>query len=83
MKTKDEIKQRITELKAQAKVLMDKEGATPEELKQIRREIEAENEKLEVLSAMDKVQAGQAGKRIDLPQDEDAEKAYKKAFSIW
>lgn len=80
MKTKDEIKQRITELKAQAKVLMDKEGATPEELKQIRREIEAENEKLEVLSAMDKVQAGQAGKRIDLPQDEDAEKAYKKAF---
>ena len=40
MKTKDEIKQRITELKAQAKVLMDKEGATPEELKQIRREIE-------------------------------------------
>ena len=69
MKTKDEIKQRITELKAQAKVLMDKEGATPEELKQIRREIEAENEKLEVLSAMDKVQAGQAGKRIDLPQD--------------
>ena len=80
MKTKDEIKQRITELKAQAKVLMDKEGATPEELKQIRREIEAENEKLEVLSAMDKVQAGQAGKRIDLPQDEGAEKAYKKAF---
>ena len=80
MKTKDEIKQRITELKAQAKVLMDKEGATPEELKQIRREIEAENEKLEVLSAMDKVQAGQAGKRIDLPQDEDTEKVYKKAF---
>ena len=71
MKTKDEIKQRITELKAQAKVLMDKEGATPEELKQIRREIEAENEKLEVLSAMDKVQAGQAGKRIE------------KLFSIW
>lgn len=80
MKTKDEIKQRITELKAQAKVLMDKEGATPEELKQIRREIEAETEKLEVLSAMDKVQAGQTGKRIDLPQDEDTEKAYKKAF---
>lgn len=80
MKTKDEIKQRITELKAQAKVLMDKEGATPEELKQIRREIEVETEKLEVLSAMDKVQAGQTGKRIDLPQDEDTEKVYKKAF---
>lgn len=80
MKTKDEIKQRITELKAQAKVLMDKEGATPEELKQIRREIEAETEKLEVLSAMDKIPAGQTGKKINTSQEEGAEEAYRKAF---
>lgn len=73
----DEIRQRITELKAQAKVINDNENSTFEEVQAIRNKlnIELEREKVELLLAQNR--ALPEGQKHDAT---DAEGKYKKAF---
>lgn len=73
----DEIRQRITELKAQAKIINDNENSTIEEIQAIRNRlnIELEREKTELLLAQNR--ALPEGQKHDAT---DAEGKYKKAF---
>lgn len=73
----DEIRQRITELKAQAKIINDNENSTIEEIQAIRNRlnIELEREKAELLLAQNR--ALPEGQKHDAT---DAEGKYKKAF---
>ena len=73
----DEIRQRITELKAQAKVINDNPNATIEEIQGIRNKLntELEREKTELLLAQNK--ALPEGQKHDAT---DVEGKYKKAF---
>lgn len=73
----DEIRQRITELKAQAKIINNNENSTIEEIQAIRNRlnIELEREKTELLLAQNR--ALPEGQKHDAT---DAEGKYKKAF---
>lgn len=73
----DEIRQRITELKAQAKVINDNPNATIEEIQGIRNKLntELEREKTELLLAQNRVLS--EGQKHDAT---DVEAKYRKAF---
>ena len=75
----DEIRQRISELKAQAKVIQDNPNATVEEIKSIKNKLQVEFEKLSLAEFEAKNKAeGQTGKPHNDTQAQ-ADK-YKKAF---
>lgn len=80
MKKIDEVKQRLEQLKAQAKTLLDTEGTTLEAIKDIKNKINIEQEKLETLEAMNKVPTVPTGSKLETGTEEEKEKQYKRAF---
>ena len=76
MKKIDEVKQRLEQLKAQAKTLLDTEGTTLEAIKDIKNKINIEQEKLETLEAMNKVPTVPTGSKLETGTEEEKEKQY-------
>lgn len=73
----DEIRQRITDLKAQAKVIGENPNATFEEVQDIHNKLKAEYEKLKTEELIAQNKANPEGSKH---QETNIEKKYKKAF---
>lgn len=80
MKQRDEILQKITELKAKAKVLIAQDGATVEEIQGIQKELSVLNEKLTMLDALNLVNTNQEGTQINETNADKKAEEYKQAF---
>lgn len=80
MKQRDEILQKITELKAKAKVLIAKDGATVEEIQSVQKELSVLNEKLTMLDALNLVNTNQEGTQINETDTNKNAAEYKNAF---
>lgn len=72
--------QKITELKAKAKVLIAQDGATVEEIQGIQKELSVLNEKLTMLDALNLVNTNQEGTQINETNADKKAEEYKQAF---
>lgn len=80
MTQRDEILQKITELKAKAKVLIGQDGATVEEIQGVQKELSVLNEKLTMLDALNLVNKDKEGTEITENSADKQAAEYKSAF---